>query len=148
MIEQLAPRSLDRHRLHFATVAGQPPALDQTALGEQLDGVTVCLAVERHRQIELARVHAERRAGDGHPLRVAGQLELRRRRLELLEHKLAVAQDVDLAAFHAPVDAARHLEDFVRAEVEPRQHVATPLDDIGVARVVDHHGVEAADVEG
>src|SRR6266516_5158414 len=79
---------------------------------------------------------------------LSGELELRWRRLELVEHELAVAQDVDLAAFHAPVHPPRHLEDLVRAEVEPGQDVPTSLDDIGVARVVDHHGVEAADVEG
>src|SRR5256885_8171621 len=28
-----------------------------------------------------------------------------------------------------------------------RSHVATPLHDVRAARVVDHHGVEAADVE-
>ena len=67
--------------------------------------------------------------------------------LETLEGEIAVAQDVDLAAFHAPVHATRHLEDFVGAEVQPRQHVAAARDDVRVARVVDHDGVEPADVE-
>src|SRR3989449_2860535 len=67
-----------------------------------------------HGQVELARVHAERRAGNRHPLRVSGELELRRRRPQLVEHELPVAQDVDLARFHASVHASRHLEDLDR----------------------------------
>ena len=53
----------------------------------------------------------------------------------------------DLAAGHAAVHPARHLEDLVGAEVEPVEHVAAPLDDVAVAGVVDHHGIEPADVE-
>src|SRR5439155_384578 len=37
---------------------------------------------------------------------------------------------------HASVHASRHLEDFIRAEVEPRQHVATPLNIRGLDTVV------------
>src|SRR2546425_8823329 len=48
---------------------------------------------------------------------------------------------------HAPVYATRHLEDLVRPQVEARQHVAPPRHHVGVARVVDDHGVEPADVE-
>ena len=147
VIQQLAPGPVDRHRLHVAAVPGEPPLLDQAAPGEEIHRVAIGLAVERHREVQVARVDAERRARDGHALRIAGELELGRGRHELLEHHVAVAQDIDLAGVHAPMHPARHLEDLVGPQVEPGEHVATPLHHVGVARVVDHHGVQAADVE-
>jgi len=45
------------------------------------------------------------------------------------------------------VDTARHLQDFVRAKIGPRQHVLAALHDVGVARVVDHDRVETPDIE-
>ncbi len=44
---------------------------------------------------------------------------------------------------HAP----GHLQHLVGAEVQTREHVAAALHDVGVARVVDDHRVEAGDVE-
>ena len=52
-------------------------------------------------------------------------------------------QDEHPPARHAAVHAPRHLQDLVGAEVDPGEHVAAALDDVGEARVVDHHGVEA-----
>ena len=45
------------------------------------------------------------------------------------------------------MDAARHLQDFIRAQVQTREDVAASLDDVGVPRVVDHHRVQAADIQ-
>ena len=42
---------------------------------------------------------------------------------------------------------ARHLKYLVRAEVQAGKHVSSALDDIAVPSVVDHHRVQAADVE-
>ena len=103
--------------------------------------------VERHRQVELAGIDAQRGAGDRHPLGVAGQLELGRRGPQLLEDEVAVGEDEDLAVGDPPVHPPRHLQDLVGAEVQPVQHVAAAVHHVGVAGVVDHHGIEAADVE-
>ena len=65
------------------------------------------------------RVDAERRAGDRDALGVTGELEFRRRRPERLEYDVAVAENVDLAAGHAAMHPARHLQNFVGAEIQP-----------------------------
>ena len=48
---------------------------------------------------------------------------------------------------HPAVHPPRHLQDLVGAEIQAMQHVAAALDHVAVAGVVDHHGVESADVE-
>ncbi len=147
VVQELAPGPLYRHRVHRAAVAREAPGLDQTAFGEQRHRVPIRGAVERDGELQVARVHPQGRARDGDALRVAGELELGRGRLQLLKHEVAVAQEVHLAARDPPVHAPRHLQDLIGAQVESGEHIAPPLDDIGVAGVVDHDGVEAADVE-
>ena len=115
--EQLCPRPLDRHRLHIAAVAREPSVLDDPAAGQELQRPSVGDAVERHRELQVARVDAERRAGDRDALRVTRKLEFRRGRLEPLEHDVAIAQDHDLPVRDAAVHPAGHLQDLVRAEM-------------------------------
>ena len=147
MHQQLAPGPLDRHRFDFPSVARQPPPFDQTAIAQLLHGRLVGPPVERHGQVELPGIDAQRRARDRDALGVAGQLELGRGRGQALEREVAVAQDVDLATLHPAVHPSRHLQDLVGPEVEPREHVAAPLDHVGVAGIVDHDAVESADIE-
>ena len=51
-------------------------------------------------------------------LRVAGELELRRRGLQRVEVDVAVAEDEHAPALDAAVHAPRHLQDLVGAEVQ------------------------------
>ena len=145
--QQLAPGAVHRERLHLPAVAGEAAVLDQAPRTQGAECPAVGGAVERNRELEILGVHAERGAGDGHPLGVARELELGRGGHQLLEDEVAVAQDPHLASRDPAMHAAGHLEDLVGAEVHPVQHVAAALDDVAVARVVDHHGVEPAHVE-
>ena len=42
---------------------------------------------------------------------------------------------------------SRHLEDLVRAKIEPVEHVSSPLHHVAVTGVVDHHRIEPPHVE-
>ena len=147
VVQQFAPGPLHRHRFDFASVAREPPLLDETTLAEKPNRLAIGPAVERHGQLQIGRVDSQGRARDRHPFGVSRELELRARRPELVEGEVAVAQDEDLAALHAPVHAPRHLQQLVRPQVQPGQHVAPALHHVGVPGVVDHDRVEAADVQ-
>ncbi|MBK8003516.1 MAG: hypothetical protein IPK12_06100 [Gemmatimonadetes bacterium] len=137
----------DRHGLHVAAIPGEPAVLHQAPVGEGAQRAAVRHLVECHRQLQLGGIHAERGAGDGHALGIPRQLELGRRGPELLEDQLAVGEDVHLAVGHAAVHPPRHLQDLVGAKVQAVQDVAALVHHVGVARIVDHHGVEPAHVE-
>ena len=64
-----------------------------------------------------------------------------------MKDEIPVAQDEDLAVGDPAVHPAGHLQDLVRAEVGPGENVAAAFDDVGESRVIDHHGIEALDVE-
>src|SRR5262249_11349603 len=136
--EKLSPRPLDRERLHLATVRREPAILDKTASGEKLECPAIGSAIEWHREIEVPSVDTEGSAGDRHPLRIPGQLELGGRGAELIENEIAVAQDDDLPIRHPPMDPTGHLEDLVGAKVEAMENVSAALDHVPVPGVVDH----------
>ncbi len=148
MGQQLAPGTLDRQRLDLTAVGREAAVLDQAAVGEQGDSAPVRGPIERDREVEVTRVHADRRAGDRDPLGIAGELKLRRRGPQLLELEVAIAEDGDLTALDPPVHAAGHLQDLVGTQVQPVEHIAAALDHVAVAGVVDHHRVQPTDVEG
>ena len=145
--QELAPGPLHRHRLHLAPIGGKPAVLDQAPRGEQVHRPSVGGAVERHGEVQVSSVHPERRAGDRHALRVAGELELRRGGPQRREIELAVAENEDLAVGHPPMHPSRHLENLVGSEIEAVEHVAAALDHVAVTRVVDDDGVEAGHVQ-
>ena len=145
--EQLGPRALDRHRFDGASVRRELSALDDAAPLEQLERVAIRDLVERNRQIELVGAHAERRARHRDALGVAGELEFRLGGLQRSELDVAVGKNEHAPAFDAPVHAAGHLQNLVRAEVLLREHVAAAIDDVEELLVVDDHRVEAAHVE-
>src|SRR5262249_27255181 len=68
-------------------------------------------------------------------------------RLEGVELDVAVGENEHAPAFDAPMHAAGHLEDLVRAEVLLREDVSPPVDRVEELHVVDDHGVEPAHVE-
>src|SRR5882672_9382549 len=119
----------------------------QAALREQLDAVAIGPSIERDRQVELGGVHSNRSTGDRDPLCIACQLEFGGGRTKVFERQLAVAEDVDLTVWDAPMDPTRHLENLVGAQVRPCQHVLAALHDIGVAGIVNHHRIQATNVE-
>ena len=117
--EQLGPRALDRHRFDRASVAREPPVLDDAARLEQRDRAPIRDAVERHRQLELVGAHAE-----------AAQVIATRSESPASWNSGSVGcsdaksmsrsrQDEHASALDAPVHAPRHLQDLVRAEVQP-----------------------------
>ena len=147
MHQQFGPRALDRQRLDFAAVPGQPPVLDQAATGEAIHGAPVCLTIERHRQVQVAGVDAQLGAGERDAFGVAGKLKFWRPGSQRGEIELTVGQDCDFAAANPAVHASGHLQDFVGSEIQPVQHVAPVVHDVAVSRVVDHHGVETGKIE-
>ena len=145
--QQLGPRALDRERLDLRAVHRQPSVGDDAAIFELPQRRRIRGTVERHRQLEIQRVHAQGRARHRDAFRVTRQLELRRPRVQRVEREVAVAQDPHLAVLDAAVHAPRHLEDLVRPERQPREDVAPAVDHVLVAGVEDDDGVEACDVE-
>src|SRR5256885_7984833 len=121
--------------------------LYESALRQELYAVPIGAAIERDGQVELGGIDTNRGARDRDSFRIAGELKLGSRRPQILEGQVAVAQDVDLTVLDPSVHPARHLQYLVRAEVSACQHVLAPLHDIRVARIVDHHCVQPADVE-
>ena len=118
--EQLRPRPLDRHRFDQLAVAREPPVLDDAARLEQRRRASryAQRSSGTGRSSSSARTPSVG-AGDRDALRVAGELELRLRRLERRELDVAVGEDEHAPALDAPVHAPRHLQDLVRAEVQP-----------------------------
>src|SRR5690606_16913876 len=101
----------------------------------------------RYREFEVARVDADAGAGERHAFGVTGQLELRGTGAQGFKVEVAIGQNEDQAAIDATVHASGHLQDLVGTEMEAMQHVATTLDNVAVAGVVDDHGVESGHVE-
>src|SRR5438034_1162102 len=106
------------------------------------------ISIERDGKVELGGVDSDSGAGDRYPFRVARELKLGCRRPETLKRQIAVAQDVDFAVLDASVHPAGHLENLVRPEVGPCQHVLAALHDVRVPRIVDHNGIQPPDIEG
>jgi hypothetical protein len=125
----------------------RPVLVDDVAVAQLVHRAAVRRAVERDRELQLVGAHAQRRAGERDPLRVAGELELGLGGAQRREVDVAVAEDEHPPALDAAVHAAGHLEDLVAAEVRAGEHVAPALDHVGEARVVDDHRVEPAHVE-
>jgi hypothetical protein len=146
--EQLGPRAVHGERLDGAAVRRQAAGVvDDVAVAQLVHRAAVRRAVERDRELQLVGAHAQRRAGERDPLRVAGELELGLGGAQRREVDVAVAEDEHPPALDAAVHAAGHLEDLVAPEVRAGEHVAPALDHVGEARVVDDHGVEPAHVE-
>ena len=124
------------------------PFSTKPAAGEQLDRPPIGGSVERHRQIEVARIHTDGRTGNGHPLRISRELEFGRRGAERGEVELPIAQNRHFAVGHPAVHPSRHLQDLIGAEMQAMEHVAAPLHHVAVSGVVDDHGIETRHVEG
>src|SRR5438876_828870 len=121
--------------------------LYESTLGQELYTVPIGAAIKGDVEVELGGIDTDCGARDRDALRIAGELELGSRRPQVLEGQVAVAQDVDLTVLDPTVHPAGHLEDLVRAEVCAGQYVLAALHHIRVARIIDHDGVEPADVE-
>src|SRR5437773_10589761 len=122
--------------------------LYEPSLGQELNAVAIGASIERDGKVELGGIESDSGAGDRYPFRVARELKLGCRRPETLKRQIAVAQDVDFAVLDASVHPAGHLENLVRPEVGPCQHVLAALHDVRVPRIVDHNGIQPPDIEG
>ena len=145
--EQLRPMAVHGQRLDRLAVGGESSVLDDSARFEKGHCLSVGDAVERDRQLELARIDSQVGARHRDALRIAGELEFRRSRLECLELDVAVGENEDSPTLDAAVNSPGHLQDLVRAEVHAREDVPSALDDVAEARVVDDDCVEALHVE-
>ena len=143
--QQLGPRPLHGHLLHLPAVVGQSSVRDDIARFQQPHRATIRQLVERHRQFEIVGAHTDRRAGQCDALTVAGELKLRQLRLQLIERNAPVGENEHAAASHTAVHASRHLQQFIRAQMNAREHVATLVHHVGEARVIDDHRVEPLD---
>ena len=103
--------------------------------------------VERHREFELVGAHSQIGARHRHASTVARQLELRRGGPQRREIDVAVRENEDASTGHATVNATRHLENLVGAEVHAGQHVAATVDDIRESRVVNDDRIQALNIE-
>ena len=145
--EEFGPGTIDRHRLDLLPVVGEAASLDDPAGLQELHGIAVGAPVERDGEIECVGRDAQRRAGEGDALGIPRELELRRRRGEVLEADVAIGEDEDTPPGDPPMHTPRHLQDLVRPEMESREDVPPALDEVGEAGVVDHHRVEPAHIE-
>ena len=147
MHEHLRPRTIHRHRLDSLAILGQAPVLNNAARFEMIHRLAVRQLVERHRQVELIRAHAQIRTGQRHTFTVARELELRRRWPQRAEDDIAIAQNEHAPTGHATVHTPRHLQNLVRTQVHTRQHILAAINHVGKAGVVDHHRVEPLHIE-
>ena len=109
---------------------------------EQRHRAAVRDLVERHRQLEIIGTHSDGRAGDRHPLAVAGELKFGQFGLQLLERNTPIREDEHPSARDAAMHTSRHLQQLVRAQVYACEHVAPLVDHVGEARVVDDHRIQ------
>ena len=145
--DEFTPRPLHRQRFHRLAVRRQPAVFDQAARFEMRDRVAVRHAIERHRQFEGVRLHAEVGAGERHALGVARQLKVGCRGLERFEPDIPVTQDEHATVLHTTMHAPGHLQDLVRAEMHAREHIAAAVDHVGEAGVVDDDGIEPRHIQ-
>src|SRR2546422_4381258 len=121
--------------------------LYESSLREERDALTVGTTIERDGQVELCGVDTDRSASDRHALRIAGELELRRRRPQILKREVAVAEDVHLTLLDPSMHPAGHLKALIRTQVGAGQNILAAFDHVCVARIVDDDGVQPANVE-
>ena len=111
------------------------------------DRLAIRHAIERHRQVQRIGLHAKIGTRQRDPLGITGELEVGCRRLQGFEADVPIAENEHAPVLDAAMHAARHLQDFVRAEMHTREHVPPAIDHVGETRVVDDDGVEPRHVE-
>ena len=111
------------------------------------DRLAIRHAIQRHRQIECVRLHAEAGAGECHALRITRQLKVGRGGFQRCKADVTVAENEHPTIRHAAMHAPGHLQNFVRAQVHAREHIAPAVDHVGESGVVDDDRIEPRHVQ-